>query len=822
VFTYARECLATRPAVWVAALPCAFLVAVPTALVTTALAPAVVSLLFTADLSLAFGLLPRLISSNPGNGILVTCLGMLGTILGAALYSRFFSVAVWASDDRNDNGFRAAWEATRRSWRPVLALNVLAGMASVALLGVILLPVGAGGAAVSTMTLTGLAGALAVRSFLRVLLTLAARHAVLETCGAGNALRRARLLLAARRHEAVAAWCALVALGGAVWIGGRLLSPVLQDTAFDYPSTSGYAVARAGAQLLVAVPLEASLIAAATALWTAVWLNRTEAARPAGSPAAGSAGSPAAGSADSKPWVARGLGALLVLALVGNALPTAVDAAYVAREKDRVAAVTKAEIAPEEAIGRTPEIPEGAPKGRTKYVVEAELRGTQLAWTTTIGYRNGTGQALTDLGVHIYPAAYRGNIVDIPFARELLANDLSGVLSAETEPGTLGIRSVEVRDRPARFSLSGTALTVELGRPLETGERLPVTIALEATLPTWPERYGSWHDTVLLGNWIPTVAVREGRRWRLDPFSSVGDPFYSEVADYEVAIETDDHLGVIGSGVLESVREGPHDKRLWRFTAPVSRDAAFAVAPFMRGLATSSGDTTVRSWYTPAQQTTGSDNLVAATSAVGDFSRRFGPPAYDEVEIFETQGFLGGMEYPGLIFTSGTSSALEGVPLLPELVRHVGFEAAQKRYVVGHEVAHQWWYAAVGNDQVREPWLDEGFAEISTRLWLQREDGNELAWRVTTGGSPPEPQGGVLTAGIDEFSSNRAYSEVVYASGSRLLLALRRRIGEASFTRLLRTWYRRKRFRIGNVEEFVQVTREVAGTDAARYLRNFR
>lgn len=32
------------------------------------------------------------------------------------------------------------------------------------------------------------------------------------------------------------------------------------------------------------------------------------------------------------------------------------------------------------------------------------------------------------------------------------------------------------------------------------------------------------------------------------------------------------------------------------------------------------------------------------------------------------------------------------------------------RLDVAHEVAHEWFYAAVGNDQYREAWLDESFA----------------------------------------------------------------------------------------------------------------
>nr|MBA3430261.1 hypothetical protein [Actinomycetota bacterium] len=417
--------------------------------------------------------------------------------------------------------------------------------------------------------------------------------------------------------------------------------------------------------------------------------------------------------------------------------------------------------------------------------------------------------------------AYDRDVGDIPFARDLIAGDLSGTVRAEAESGTLDVQSVQVDGRGARFSLAGTALTVRLGEPLQPHDRVHLEISLDATLPTWPERYGLWRDKVLLGNWIPTVAVRERSKWRLDPFSEVGDPFYSEIADYDIRIEAADHLGAVGSGVLQSVTPGAPGTRLWRFSALASRDAAVAVAPFMRGLATVARGTVVRSWYSSPQAALGSSNLADAAAAVRDYTRRFGAPAHDEVEVLETEGFLGGMEYPGLIFTSSVSSSLAGVPLLSQLIDHVGFESAQKRYVIGHEVAHQWWYATVGNDQVREPWLDEAFAEMSTRSWLQRVDGSDLAWRVTTGGVSPEPRAGVLTAGVGDFSSNTAYSEVVYAAGAEVLSNLRDRIGAKTFDELLRVWYREERLGIGRVEEFIATAGRVAGPGAERFLRRF-
>ena len=30
--------------------------------------------------------------------------------------------------------------------------------------------------------------------------------------------------------------------------------------------------------------------------------------------------------------------------------------------------------------------------------------------------------------------------------------------------------------------------------------------------------------------------------------------------------------------------------------------------------------------------------------------------------------------------------------------------------VLTHELAHEWWFALIGDDQAKDPWLDEGFA----------------------------------------------------------------------------------------------------------------
>lgn len=62
------------------------------------------------------------------------------------------------------------------------------------------------------------------------------------------------------------------------------------------------------------------------------------------------------------------------------------------------------------------------------------------------------------------------------------------------------------------------------------------------------------------------------------------------------------------------------------------------------------------------------------------------------------------MEYPGL--------CMIGMPDVKDFRKinknsYGGLEAH-----VPHEIAHQWFYAAIGNDSYKEPWLDEGFCEF--------------------------------------------------------------------------------------------------------------
>jgi hypothetical protein len=86
----------------------------------------------------------------------------------------------------------------------------------------------------------------------------------------------------------------------------------------------------------------------------------------------------------------------------------------------------------------------------------------------------------------------------------------------------------------------------------------------------------------------------------------------------------------------------------------------------------------------------GDPQALAARNAkaLDDLAAHFGEYPYARLTIGVTAGLSGGIEFPTHIFLG---SGVVTVHLV-------------------HEVAHQWFYGLAGNDQYRDPWLDEGLA----------------------------------------------------------------------------------------------------------------
>ena len=178
------------------------------------------------------------------------------------------------------------------------------------------------------------------------------------------------------------------------------------------------------------------------------------------------------------------------------------------------------------------------------------------------------------------------------------------------------------------------------------------------------------------------------------------------------------------------------------------------------------------------------------------YGRLFGEYPYDELDIcmVSMPAEIGGIEHPGLVEISyGPLSMMLDI-------------------IVTHEVAHQWFYAVVGNDQYDEPFLDESFASFCETLYRQYVRGDspeDIAvdidyrqWLDEDEMYRIDRSYGDYFAGDGEYG-NYYYYVSIYALGRDLLWDLRQVMGDEAFFAMLSSWYEQESFQVATIDGFL-------------------
>ncbi len=315
------------------------------------------------------------------------------------------------------------------------------------------------------------------------------------------------------------------------------------------------------------------------------------------------------------------------------------------------------------------------------------------------------------------------------------------------------------------LSVACTALPVSLPQPLAPGGRAALSFDLVIRVPDRNDRFGRNGPEALLGNAIPVLAIQDADGVHLPPYSILGESFYSQIADFDVTFDTPSSMALATTGVQHgATRAGGRTVR--RFLAPRVRDFAWAAGSLQTVTARASTGVLVRVSYPSAVPRSEALNALAiARSAMERYADLLGPYPYPEVDVvIGTFLSFGGMEYPGLVMAVPTE-----VP-------------------VAHELAHQWWYGLVGDDQYTAPWLDEAFATW-TQGWFSGTNGT-----LCSTATFPSPEDRVTNDMGFWRLHPRAYGATVYHEGACALQSLDSLLGDSAFTRLLGRYARAHRF----------------------------
>jgi hypothetical protein len=366
--------------------------------------------------------------------------------------------------------------------------------------------------------------------------------------------------------------------------------------------------------------------------------------------------------------------------------------------------------------------------------------------------------------------------------------------------------SISGGGRAAGWSAGCTALRVRLAQPVASGGGGAVRVRLRVKVPHRPNRFGRDGGVDYLGNALPLLDVQEASGPTLEPYTDLGDPFYSLSSSWSVRLDLPRALTAATTGEVTSQRRvGGGLKRL-RISAAHARDFAIVVGPFAVDSVRTGGGILLRRYRLPGQQrSTALATLRVARRVIATYSSWYGAPGEREIDLVPGPGSLGpfgaGMEFPGLVLTPDDP------------------------YLVAHELAHQWWYGLVGDDQWRSPWLDESFAEFSARRLPAAVVGqDELQCDFA---DPVAPFGSAsLTSSMRHWdaASPDAYYRIVYLGGTCALRSLEHDLGPRAMTAFLRSYAHAHRWGVVTTADFVAALRAAApaGYDVDAYLRRAR
>lgn len=402
---------------------------------------------------------------------------------------------------------------------------------------------------------------------------------------------------------------------------------------------------------------------------------------------------------------------------------------------------------------------------------------THLTGTETVRYTNRESEALSIIAFQLYP------------------NQLGGKIE---------ISDPRINGKPADVTYleSNSAVAVSLPAPLQPGESALIEMTFSIDLPgVGGGNYGlfGFIDNILvLDGFYPGIPVYDDLGWHAGPLTPNADTTFNDVSYYLVRVTAPVDLVIIGSGV-EVDRKIDKKQQMVTFAAGPARDFYLAASADFEKVTRIIGETTVNSYALPGFKQGADLALNTAVEALKDFNERYGPYPYTEFDVVSTpmQGATG-IEYPGIIGIN---------KLIYDPNQTIGGTSAfvMLESTVAHEVGHQWFYGTVGNDQAKEPWIDESLTQYVTSMYFLDEYGEtgRESYRESWMARWERVNLEALPIGLPaDAYVGPEYSAIVYGRGPVFVQTLAETMGQSNFDAFLLDYAQRYQWHISGLEEF--------------------
>lgn len=423
----------------------------------------------------------------------------------------------------------------------------------------------------------------------------------------------------------------------------------------------------------------------------------------------------------------------------------------------------------------------------TQYTLTARLDYDlhHLVVDEQVTYYNHAGVPLHDLLLLIEPNRYPGSF------------SLTGLSREDGQPVT-------------DYTLDGPELFLPLDEPLKPGDSISITLSYELNLPQQNTPFGYTERQTNLSDWYPFVPPYiPGAGWLVREPAYPGEHLAYDVADFQVEVQlarpysADGSLLTIAASALD---EGDQERH--RYQLEAARNFAWSVSDQYKVLTTTVGDVQVLGYSFPFHVNADEPALQATADALALFIELYGPYSHESLSVVEAD-FLNGMEYEGLNYLSHAFyDYFTGTPENNLII------------IAAHEVAHQWFFGQVGNDQALEPWLDEALCTYSERLFYEHVYPDLVGWWWDNRVRFHQPEGWVDST-IYTTAGFRPYKDAIYLRGALFLEDLRQLMGDEAFSTFLRDYLEKFTHRQATGNDFFALLAEHTAADISGLLDEY-
>lgn len=342
--------------------------------------------------------------------------------------------------------------------------------------------------------------------------------------------------------------------------------------------------------------------------------------------------------------------------------------------------------------------------------------------------------------------------------------------------GKAVINSVTVGGKTRPSALEGNELKIKLEKKVKNGARLEIVVDYYIELPRCNMRYGYNKYTVNFAQFYPQAM-------RVEEYSEMGDSFYSTSDNYTVNIKYPAQYKCVASGVATTTASTSTTTAV-TYEAKDIRDFAFFIG--LVGNVATKTENGVTIDYMYWNDSKHQEHMDIALSAINVFSEKFGNYGKSHFSMVATPFAHGGMEYGDIISINSAIS-----------------DDRTFNNVIVHEVAHQWWYGAVGSDPTNHAWQDEGLTEFSVYYYYQamsngHEPNNSYIWQAEDSikayrnklNSLGVPIDDTMNRPLDDFVTTDEYVYAVYDKGLMMFKTVYDCMGEKQFISAIQDYFK--------------------------------